>query len=328
MTVREMIKEAYAGGELKGFVDEGVGSRQLAVIDVIASAFEEPGPYRREATVCLPYGRHDAPDIVLLPKDVLLKRYRPSCQADIERLKRTDSFDEKRMLMNKVVRKLLLVHHELAKGFAPDREYFLNAEVPQPLRNTTAFVKSAVSAICGLPLRGPADEDDMVVRILDIMKASISREVALSRAYDYFIRAHALTSPVSHVAERVKEALTGKNTGPLVIHGKKRFHKAMLEELLTFSEEKGKEIMVIDGDRLDSVTMDDAFGEELKGRWVLVEDMTGDLDPMEEAGLLVLTVFSDQVMILTSREGSLAFEQEDLKELYQFQREFTVEEAC
>ena len=324
MTVREMIKEAYAGGELREFIDEGVCSRQFAVMDAIASAFEEPETGPREATICFPYGRKTAPEVVCLPKEVLMKRYRPSCPGDMERLRYTVSSDERRFLMNKVVRKLLLAHHDLSRGWDPDRESFLSAEVPEPLRaDSGAFAKSVICKVCDLPLI-PNDEDGLTIRVVDLMKAAISREMALRWTHRYFCEDG--TDRFSLVVEKVKETMIEGADEPFVLRGKKSSQEAVLEELLEFSGLRKKETAVIIGDELGSLSADDAFA--LEDRWIFVKDLDfSRLDPKAEDRLMLLTAFGDRIAILTSEEGALTFGREDLKIMYKNYHDYSIGEV-
>lgn len=325
MTVREMIKEAYAGGELREFIDEGVCSRQLAIMDTIAGAFEEPETGPREATVCFPYGRQTAPEVVCLPKEVLMKRYRPSCPGDMERLRYTVSSDERSYLMNKVVRKLLLAHHDLSRGWDPDRESFLSAEVPEPLRvDPATFVKAVICKASDLPLAGPDDEDGVAVRVVDLMKAAISREMALCRAHRYFSEDG--MDRFSLVVEQLKEAMVNGPNEPFVIRGKKSAQEAILEELLKFSDLRKKETAVIIGDELGSLSADDAF--DLEDRWIFVKDLDfSRLDPKAEDRLMLLTAFGDRIAVLTSEEGALTFGREDLKIMYKNYHDYSIGEV-
>ena len=322
MTVRDMIKEAYVLDALDEFINEGVGSRQTKLTDVIASAFEEPKGGFRKATVCFAYGRPKRPEVICIPRDRLLKAYRPSCPDDMERLKVAPSPEERRFLMNKMARKLLLAHHDLFRGWTPDRESFLSAEVAEPLRaDRFSFVKAVVCTIADEPLVCPLNEDDISFRLVDLLKETVSKENALSKAYHYFAEKSKVSA--SEMAKKVKNDFFFRGAvPPFVIRGEKKALKDLLEDLVIGSEIKGMRTAVFEGDDLERMTADQAFA--LDGYWIFVNVSSGLSEKAEER-LMHLTAMGDRIAILTRDE--LEFAREDLKIMYKDSNRYQLEEV-
>jgi len=311
MIVRDIIKMAYATGGLDRFLescaDEVKPVLKARLMEALNTTDKEIESDRNLAVV-IPYGKNT----VCMFREVFLERYKPSCQADLERLKEDISYEERCFLRQKVAPKLLLSHKALLAGpkFGPGAfKILLAAEVPHPMGvGLLGFVKTFLLQSSGFTLGMEGGET--AIRVVDPIDHAILLERALAKAYAYYMGNREYDRKDM---EFLKEVLQLPAVTPVMIVPKlPELTGQILDELLNFSRSHGKRSTIIKQSKLSSISPGSFRNEQL----IVTDFACLLLDEEEERTMEKLIHQGVRLIVFSSADEMPVFASKELNDRF------------